>query len=231
MSAALIGALAAVVVVAGVVAIAASGVLPTREDTGSGKDGPVAVALVLPGSDGAVALRALDVYTLEGSGWSVRSVAPSSVVVVSGTGGSILADAYSFGGGPKLAETLRSQLDQPVSAWLIVDEAEWLSLRSGSSVPVDLPKAIDVFDGKSLSSFAEGQGSVLPSQTGLLLDGSAYLNPLDGKIVRTQVGDALASSLASVGPSGGAGVQSSLSASALSAWMKALGRARRVPGT
>jgi hypothetical protein len=231
MKAALLGAIAAVIVVAVVIAIAASGALSTGGNTRAGEDGPVAVGLVLPGSDGTVALRVVDVYTREGSGWSMRSITPSSQVVVSGTGGTSLADAYSFGGGAKLAETLESQLDQPVRAWVIVDDTAWLALRSGSPVPVELPEQVDVFDGKALSSFPAGVGSVAPAQIGLLLDGSTFLRTADGKIVRTQVGDALRSSLETAGPSGLAGVESSLGSAALAGWVKGLGVARRVPGT
>lgn len=231
MKAALLGALAALIVVAALIAVALSGALSAGEGSGGGENGPVAVGLVLPGSDGTVALRVLDVYTREGSGWSVRSVTPSSEVVVSGTGGTSLADAYSFGGGSKLAETLESQLDQPVRAWVIVDESAWLELRSGTSVPVELPEQLDVFDGKALSSFAAGQGSVAPGQTGLLLDGSAFMRAADSKIVRAQVGDALRSSLASAGPSVAAAVESDLGRSALSAWFGQLRSVHRTPGT
>jgi hypothetical protein len=231
MKAALIGALAALAVVAVLLILVFTGVVHGVGTRGGDGDGSVAVGLVLPGSDGAMALRVLDVYTRDGSGWSVKSVAPSSPVIVSGTGGSTLVDAYSFGGGGKLADTLRTQLNLPIGGWVMVDERAWLALRSGARVPVDLPRPVAAFDGSTLSSYAEGVGDIPPQEMGVLLDGAAYLSASDSRDVRAQVGDALSSSLASAGPTGVSGLQSSLSASAFSAWISGLRHVRRVPGS
>lgn len=228
---ALIGGLAAVVVVVALLVVAFGGLLPASDGQGRSIDGPVAVALVLPGADGSVALRALDVYTRERSGWSVRSVSPTSRAVVSGTGGTRISDAYSFGGGSMVAEVLRTQMGIPVRAWVVIDETAWLELRSGSAVVVALPKGIEVFDGGTLSSFPEGTSTVPARQTGVLLDGAGYLAGPESKRVRETVGDSLASSLTSSGPDASSAVESSLGSNALREWIRSLRPLERVSGT
>jgi hypothetical protein len=227
----LIGAAAALVLVGVVVALALLGVLPSGSPSDVPADGAVAVALVLPDQDGVVTLRVLDVYSPSGANWSVRSVSPTTPAVVSGTSGTSLADAYSYGGGDALAEALSTQAGLPVSGWVSVDQRGWEALRGNVPFEIDLASDIAVFDGRELHSFGSGRVMVSSAQTPRLLDGAAYLNASHSRDMRVQVGDVLRSSLASAGPDALSTVRSSWSGSALSEWAKSLRTANRVSGT
>jgi hypothetical protein len=225
-----IGAVAGVVVIAVVIAVAMMG-LTSSAPSGTAANS-VAVALVLPDEDGVVTLRVLDVYSAGGGkAATVRSVSPTTPAVVSGTGGTSLADAYSFGGGEMLADALKQQAGLPVSAWVVVDQRGWDALRGDAPLQIDLPSAIDVFDGKRLYSFNAGKVSISSNHTGRLLDGAVYLTPTQGRDVRVQVGDALRSTLASGGPDLVSYTRSSMPASALSEWARGVRSVSRVPGT
>jgi hypothetical protein len=226
-----IGAIAALVVVGIAVAVALFGLSPSDTNSKPSTGGPVAVALVLPNEDGVVTLRVLDVYSSVGGMWSVRSVSPTTAAVVSGTGGSSLADAYSFGGGDMLAKALREQAGLPVSAWATVDQQGWDALRAGAPFQIDLGSPIEVFDGSRLVSFKSGRDTVASAQTAKLLDGTAYLKASESREVRIQVGDVLRSSLASAGPDALSRIHSSWSGSAFGEWAGGVRSAHRVPGT
>lgn len=227
----LVGAAAALVLVGIVVALAVLGVLPTGLSSDVAPEGAVAVALVLPDQDGVVTLRVLDIYTPSGGDWSIRSVSPTTPAVISGTSGTSLADAYSFGGGDALAEALSKQAGLPVSGWVTVDQRGWEALRGNVPFEIDLASDIAVFDGRQLHSFGAGRVTVSSAKTARLLDGAAYLNASESREVRVQVGDVLRSSLASAGPDALSGARSSWSGSALREWAKSLSPANRVSGT
>lgn len=227
----LIGAVAALVLVGLVVALVFLGVFPSGSSSDVRTDGAVAVALVLPDQDGVVTLRVLDVYTPSGGNWSIRSVSPTTPAVVSGTSGTSLADAYSFGGGDALAEALSEQAGLPVSGWVAVDQRGWEVLRAKAPFEIDLASDIAVFDGRQLHSFGSGRVMVTSAQTPRLLDGAAYLNASESRDMRVQVGDVLRSSLASAGPDALSGVRSSWSGAALREWAESLRAMNRVSGT
>lgn len=231
LKAVLFGALAALVVVGVVVGIVLLGVLPSGSSSDVPADGAVAVALVLPDQDGVITLRVLDVYNPSGGNWSIRSVSPTTAAVVSGTSGTSLADAYSYGGGDALAEALSTQAGLPVSGWVTVDLRAWEALRGNAPFEMDLASDIAVFDGRQLHSFGSGRVTVSSAQTPRLLDGASFLNASESRDIRVQVGDVLRSSLASAGPEALSGVRSSWSGSALREWAKSLSAANRVSGT
>jgi hypothetical protein len=231
LKAALWGALAGIVVVGILVGGAVYKAAQQESASGDSANGPVAVALVLPDAEGAVTLRVLDVYTLVGGRRSVRSVSPTTPALVSGTGGNSLADAYSYGGGKMLADTLGEQAGLPVSGWVIVDQAGWNALNRNSPFQVDLASGIEVFDGSRLYSFGQGHVSVPAAQVARLMDGAAYLKPSESRDVRVQIGDVLRSALTSAGADLPSQTRSSLSDSALRDWARGARSAGRVPGT
>ena len=226
--AALIGAILALVVVGVVVALALTGSLPLGATPGTA-NGPVAVALVLPDAKGTVVVRAIDVYARSGSGWSVRSVAPTASVVVPGTGGSSLSDAYSFGGGDGLAGALR-QTGQAVTSWVIVDQSGWNALRAHDPLSITLASSVEVFDGSQLLSFEKGTASVPATQTPELFDGAAFFTTEADRALRQQVGAGLVSSLRSATPGATSFVHSDLTPPVLNAWLGGLGTVRRTSG-
>lgn len=225
-----IGAVAALVLVAIVVVLVVGHVIPLGSASSSVSEGPVVVGLVLPDTSGVATLRVADVYVRSTGSWTMRSVSPSTPVVVAGTGGSTLADAYSFGGGAGVARALRNQTSSRAASWVIVDEQGWDRLRAGAPLTVVLSSAIEVFDGSRLFSFPSGSSSISPTETPELLDGAAYLAATQNQKLRADVGDALASSLASQPVVAAAAVASNLRPSALEEWFRNLRSVHRVPG-
>lgn len=227
----LIGASIAVVLVAVLVVLAVLRVPPFAEPTSGGGRGPVLVALVLPGVDGVIAPHLIDEYIPTASGWNVRSVSPSTTVVIAGTGGSTLADAYSFGGGDGLASALGSLENRTPDGWVIVDASAWRVLTGAKPMALTLPADIEAFDGARLYSFSAGPTSVPSDQVALLLQGAAFLNAAQGRMVREQVGDMLASTLASATAGERDSARSGMTATDLQAWALHLRGIVRVSGS
>jgi hypothetical protein len=224
-----VGAAAGLIFVAVVVVLLATKAVSLEGGGGGGINGPIAVGLVLPeAATGAVTLSVLDLYEKGGSGWTVRSISPSTTVVVPGTGGSTLADAYAFGGGRGLADALRTQVGYPAMSWVIVDAAAWKRLGSGASIEVTLTSDVEVFDGSRLYSFERGRTRVPGSEIAQLLDAASYMNGADGVGIRSAVGSALGSSLASAGPTAAGFIDSDLGKAGLSEWLGTLGAPERV---
>jgi hypothetical protein len=218
----LIGAVVAVIVIGAVSAALLAGVFGPAPKASSTVDGPVIVALVLPNEAGVQEPRVLDVYTGNASGWSVKSVSPSLPVVVSGTTGKTLADAYVFGGGAALARAYSNLGRGQVCSWVVVDSATWSALSSVAPLVVDLPRALEVFDGSRLVSFPAGRRVVAAAETGLLLNGAAYLPASQNAAVRAVVGDGLGSALATAPASARAQLRSDLRSQQLTEWLGTL---------
>ena len=227
--AALIGAAIAILLVAGFVAAVALHVIPVGTQ-GQKSAEAVAVAFVLPGSDGVVAPRTLDIYSRTGSGYAVRSVSPMTPAQVPGTGGTTLADAYSFGGGDGLMSALNSTRGDAIDGWVIVDASTWLRLHGSAPVAFELPSQVEVFDGKRLYSFSEGHASVPADQLPELLQGAGYLSASENAAVRKQAGDLLREALAAGGSTSAGLVRSDLNKDVLAQWLSGTGSARRVVG-
>jgi len=226
----LIGAALGLVAVGVAAALVLTGVLGPLRPSDAPVDGPVLVALVLPNETGVLQPQVIDVYSRTTNGWAVRSVSPTLPAVVSGTSGSTLADAYSFGGGSALAKAY-SQLGRgSATSWVVVDPSGWSRLASSTSLPFNLPAHLEVFDGSQLVAFQEGSGTVAPSQLALLFDGTRYLPAGESAAVRTQAGDLLGSELRNVGVLGVSGVVSDLPPRRLATWLRGLGAPARLEG-
>lgn len=228
LKAVLIGSSVAIALVAALVLAVGLHVLPTQS-AGSDSTSSVVVALVLPGSDGELAPRVIDVYSKSGGRWSVRSLSPTSSAQVPGTSGSTLADAYSFGGGRGLLAAIRAK-GSAADSWVIVGPTAWAQLQAGKPVPLDLPADLEVFDGSQLYSFDAGAASVPPDQVAILLQGGALLTPREDATIRAQIGDALGLALVANRRAGGSGLSSSLAPDALDSWTASISGATRAPG-
>lgn len=213
---AIVGACAGIVVVGVVVVLAVSGVFgPARGDARTAR-GDALCALVLPDENGVVRPRVIDVVSRTATGWVAVSVSPTLSAVVPGTSGHTLADAYTFGGGSGLLDAYNASGHGRVEHWVTVDAAGWSRLAGTESLSLDIPRHMEVFDGRRLVTFEAGPASVPASEAAVLLDGVDYLDPSDAARVREQVGRLLLGFLSS--GSAGSFAQSDLSAPALRDW-------------
>jgi hypothetical protein len=153
-------------------------------------------------------------------GRSVRLVDPRKAVTIAGTSYDRLGDAYPFGGGEAVAAALTGLSGAGV-AYVDVGEKEWIALLArGGDVSVVVPKALEVFDGSRLVSFAEGTQTVPAVDVPALLRGVAYLGAEDRMRVVDAVGEASLTALASGGVP--AGVRTNLTAGAYERLLAAL---------
>lgn len=222
----LIGAIAGLVVAAGLL----GWVLWQGSRAGGGgypsAGAPVLVIAVMPDAAGVEVPRVIDEYRTDGAMTIVRSIDPSMAAVVSGTSAQTLAQAFVFGGGRAIASSLTSGGVEPPS-WIVVSQDSLASLISLGSVTLDVPQDMQVFDGHGLYSFASGRQAIALSRLPQLFDGTSYLSRADAKVLREQVGDALASGLASASPESRAALSSSMRPPALSTWVSRVGIVRR----
>jgi hypothetical protein len=226
----LIGAGLAVLGVAVIVALVALGVVGPARPSDSAAQGPVLVALVLADQSGVQQPRVVDAYTKQAAGWDVSSVSPTLPATVSGTSGTTLADAYSFGGGNALLNAYNELGKGQASAWIVVDEAAWKALVGGQPVTVDIPAHMEVYDGRRLVPFNQGPASISATQTSTLLLGAGYLTRADNAQLRASVGDVLAARLKLAGATNVGSLKSNLEGATLAAWAGKLGALSRVAG-
>jgi hypothetical protein len=203
---------------AGYLYVAKSGALSRTDSLDS-----VVVVFASRAEDGAEVGQVVAQVTDDGR--SVRLLDPRQTATIPGTSYDKLGDAYPFGGGKAVADALAGDGGTPI-AYVDVPEAEWIALldRRGT-VSVDVPRALEVFDGKKLVSFAEGTQTVAAADVPALLRGAAYLETADRMRVVEAVGEASVSALAAQGAPAGArvGVRTDLTAEAYARLLAGLG--------
>lgn len=214
-----------VVVIVGFMAMA--GLLSGSAGQAAAPAGPVLVMLVMPDAEGVFVPRTIDLYTPLGEFTTVRSIDPSSAASVSGTTAQTLADAYSFGGGAAVAAAFAGTENAAAPGWVVVRPEAWRALVGSDTVHLDLPRDMQVFDGAQLYAYPSGPYELPTDQTPQLLDGASFLSAVDGKSVREQLGDVLASRLASASPSDVAMLQSPFKVAALEKWLNTIRTPRR----
>jgi hypothetical protein len=157
----------------------------------------VAVVFASHAEDGAQVAGV--VALVSQGGRSVRLLDPEQAVTIPGTSFSKLGDAYPFGGGKTVADVLSGSAAGP-AAYVDVAEADWIALlERGGAVEVVVPKALEVFDGTRLVSFAEGTQTVPAADVPSLLRGANYLASAERMWIVDAVGEASIDALAAEG--------------------------------
>lgn len=217
------GAVVGVLVVGGLVAAIALGLVPgTSDRTAQAARGPVLIALVLPDAEGLNTVRTIELF--ESSGGSLRTspVDPLTSATVPGTSATTLAEAYAFGGGERLATAFSQSAGGEIPLWVVIEPQAWSTLTGTGSIPVTIPADIEVFDGKQLYSYAQGDGSFPAEQVSKVMDGADHLTATERAVLREAVGDALLSSIVREGLPSESGVSTNLTAEELATWLSAL---------
>jgi hypothetical protein len=148
-------------------------------------DARVMLVVVAPDLRGIATPVAVTLYPAFPSGPASEPVNPETSVTVSGTSANTLRAAYPFGGGAALSTGIGQARGIPAPYWIVVDDAALQRLATGASIPVQLDKPIDVFDGKRLSSFPSGTVDAAVWEIGPLMAGVARLSPQQAAPVRT----------------------------------------------
>jgi hypothetical protein len=208
--------LAAVAVGAGYVYMEKAGVF-TRTDRLEG----AVVVFASHAEDGAEVAQVI--AQIGEDGRTVVLIDPRTPATIPGTSYDRLGDAYPFGGAEAVATALTGLSGAGV-AYVDVSEAAWIALlaRRGS-VSVVVPKALEVFDGSRLVSFAEGTQTVSAADVPALLRGAGYLGTAERVRIVEAVGEASVSALGVEGAR--TGVRTNLTAEAYARLLEGL-RAR-----
>lgn len=126
----------------------------------------------------------------------VTFVDPREEVVVAGTTGTELRDAFAFGGAAALAETWMFNTAVESSDWILLGAEQWAEIAGTSILEVDSPRRLDALSSGELYTFDEGMNSVPALQIPQLLDAVSYLDSADRIDVGAQVGEELLAMLA-----------------------------------
>ena len=226
----LAGALAGVVLVAVTAVLVVAGWGPFAREPKGDPSGPVLVVLALRASSGGSVARTMDLVTAERGRTVVTSIDPETSVTVPGTTGRTLRDAYTYGGGSALASAYAKATGGRRPAWVIVGPSAWDALLDASSLTLQLPADMEVFDGKRLVSFTSGVQSVRASDAGMMMQGAEFLNGADARTIRQELGDRVIGALSTGGPQAAALVASDIPQAELPGWFKTLGNPFRAAG-
>lgn len=127
---------------------------------------------------------------------TVRAVDTSASIRLQGTSYSNLRDAFSFGGGPAVAEAYSRLASAPVLPALEIAEEDWLDLLgTGDGISVESSAGVNVFTGAELVGVAPGTAEITADSAKPLLLASAYLPIEDALVVRLKVAEATAKAL------------------------------------
>ncbi|MCE5192182.1 MAG: hypothetical protein LLG08_10565 [Actinomycetia bacterium] len=146
--------------------------LPTQGRAASNR---VLVIGALPDENGDLVAQVIADVDVSGTP-VVRSVDPSSPVTVVGTGYGRLRDTYAFGGGGAVASGYaRLTGSKPLPFIDLGPQALTTAIRATGGVELDLPAAMNVFDGERLFTFPQGALTAHAEEFRAILNGAAYL--------------------------------------------------------
>lgn len=218
----LVGALLAVLVVAGLAAAFTLGVVPGAADrTAQASEGPVLVALVLPDADGVTVVRVLTVFERAGDVLRATAVDPLTSATIPGTSATTLAEAYSFGGGAGVANTYSLLNGSSDPLWVVVTPRGWSALMGTDEIPVTIPADIEVFDGTELYSYAQGATGFPAPEVAKVMTGAAHLSDTERAVLRDATGIALTAALVREGAQPGPGIETNMEPDQFAVWLSA----------
>ncbi|MHB1340403.1 MAG: hypothetical protein ACYC77_03035 [Coriobacteriia bacterium] len=167
----------------------ATGHLPGQGRTDTGR---ALVVAALPDENGdlvAQVIADVDVSELVTTP-IIRSVDPSTPVTVTGTNFSHLRDSYAFGGGARTAECYsRSDGGEALPYIDLGPAALKIALEESGGISLELPSAMNVFDGEELYAFAQGPVTADIDEFRAILNGAAYLGAEDRTALLAQVAE------------------------------------------
>lgn len=126
-----------------------------------------------------------------GDDLQVTYVDPRDEVVVAGTTGTELRDAFAFGGADALADTWMFNTAVESSDWILLGTEQWDAIAGSIRIEIDAPRRLDALSSGELYTFNEGVNLVPATQIPQLLDAVSYLESADRIDVGTQVGEEL----------------------------------------
>ncbi len=161
---------------------------------GKAESGRVLIVAGVPDENGdLIAQVIVDVEATDSSVPPVIfSVDPTSAVTVVGTSYGHLRDAYPFGGGARVSEAY-ARLNGGVTLPYIDLGPEAISqaIKATGGVTLDLPLAMNVFDGEDLYTFPAGKVLVDAEEFRAILNGLSYLPGAERRAVLGQAAESI----------------------------------------
>ena len=171
----------------------------------------VIVVLALPDDQGVVLPRVIDRVT-DGE---VESVDPLTTATVPGTSYNVLRETYPFSGAEGLAAALADGQTRP--SYVVFEADAWEALAGDTTIVIDVPEQMDVFDGQAMYTFREGEQELDADEIAPLLNGADYVSEESREQIRTQLGEAL---LEMIAADGIGQADTDLSAEELNTWLQ-----------
>jgi len=160
------------VVVALLVAIAYWG---PGTDTGEAPDSVLVIALA-EDADGAVVVAGAFVFESKPTTAQLTVVDTDSQVEIPGTTYDRLKDAYAFGGGDLVADSVSEISGSSSDAWVVLPPAVWREIvESAGGVGVHVPVATNAFVGGELYVISAGRQTLSGSELFALHSSSWYM--------------------------------------------------------
>lgn len=156
---------------------------------------PTQVLLIAGSPDDTGANVAQIIAAVDTDAGTVTAVAPDSEATIAGTGYDQLKDALPFGGGAAVAKAYAQQTGADALPFIDMSASQLATaVDAMGGVRVDLPAAMDVFDGETLFTFTPGTQTVNAAEFAAVLKGRPYLT----RSQRTQLDTTLAAALVQI---------------------------------
>jgi hypothetical protein len=137
---------------------------------------------------------------------------PSSQLSLPGVSATTVGDASAFAG----AQDIAAAIGAGAAHWAEFPETEWVAaLAASGPVSVDVPEAVDTFDGHQVHSYRAGPQVVLPEDVSHLANAAQFLPADERAVLLGSLARAVITSVAAT--SSPARARSDMSAEALSA--------------
>jgi len=149
----------------------------------------VLLVVALPDENGDIVAQLI--ADIDASGATVRpivrSVDPTTPVTVAGTSFDRLRDSYPFGGGQGVASSYARLVGgEPLPYIDLGPEAVEALLDASGGITLDLPQAMNVFDGQRLYTFSQEQVTADAAEFRAIVNGAGYLPTDERKMVLQQ---------------------------------------------
>lgn len=213
---ALVGAVAAIVLVAAVVLgglYVVGGTAPTTEQVEPER---VLLVFAAPNADGAVVAASIAVV----ADGRFTFVSPDTSVTIPGTSASTLGDAYIYGGGKAVSGAISGVGEFAHDGYVVVPQSLWARAAADvGGVSADLPQDVSVFDGERLTTLRSGEQTLTAEGVAAVLGAMPYFAAGERDVLRESLGRQLAKALAGRAADASE-LQSDLTPESLELWLR-----------
>jgi hypothetical protein len=193
----LIGAIVALVLIAGVVVAWQAGLL-ARNELDKPPDRLLVIAAAPDAGGGQTAAIIFELPRSAASSPTPVVVSPETSATIPGTSAGTLGEAYPFGGGEGVAQAYAQVTGDAAMDWVVLKPEAWLRLIDwAGGVDVEIPEPMNAYISDELVLVGSGRQHLSAQQAVAVASGIGFLAPGDRQAVRTSISGALSSAISS----------------------------------